>query len=128
MRIKNWTGLCHKSKAYPIFNGAEGAKGDLDPLFVVPADVRVDHLNELLNGRAYSRKHPKLPGQGVFSSMEQFQAGSTMAAAVMSLIQLARMNGHDPYAYLKDVLTRLPTHKASRIEELLPHRWQPIDI
>ncbi len=37
---------------------------------------------------------------------------------------LARMNGHDPYAYLKDVLTRLPTHRASRIEELLPHRWQ----
>ena len=27
-------------------------------------------------------------------------------------------------AYLKDVLTRLPTHRASRIEELLPHRWQ----
>ena len=50
------------------------------------------------------------------------------AAAVMSLIQSARMNGHDPYAYLKDVLTRLPTHKASRIEELLPHRWQPADI
>ena len=46
------------------------------------------------------------------------------AAAVMSLVQSARMNGHDPYAYLKDVLTRLPTHRASRIEELLPHRWQ----
>ena len=50
------------------------------------------------------------------------------AAAVMSLIQSARMNGQDPHAYLKDVLTRLPTHKASRIEELLPHRWQPADI
>ena len=47
------------------------------------------------------------------------------AAAVMSLIQSARMNGHDPYAYLKDVLTRLPTHRASRIEELLPQHWQP---
>ncbi len=47
------------------------------------------------------------------------------AAAVMSLIQSARMNGHDPYAYLKDVLTRLPTHKASRIDEFLPPRWQP---
>lgn len=46
------------------------------------------------------------------------------AAAAMSLIQSARMNGHDPYAYLKDVLTRLPTHKASRIGQLLPHRWQ----
>ena len=45
------------------------------------------------------------------------------AAAVMSLVQSARMNGHDPYAYLQDVLTRLPTHRASRVEELLPHRW-----
>ncbi len=50
------------------------------------------------------------------------------AAAVMSLVQSARMNGRDPYAYLKDVLTRLPTHKASRIEELLPHRWQPTSV
>jgi len=47
------------------------------------------------------------------------------AAAVMSLTQSALMNGYDPYAYLKDVLTRLPTHKASRIDELLPHCWQP---
>ncbi len=47
------------------------------------------------------------------------------AAAIMSLIQSARMNGHNPYAYLKDVLTRLPTHRASQIGELLPHRWQP---
>ncbi|MGS6255887.1 transposase domain-containing protein, partial [Enterobacter asburiae] len=31
------------------------------------------------------------------------------AAAIMSLIQSARNNGHDPYAYLKDVLTRLPS-------------------
>ncbi|MEI8266265.1 MAG: transposase domain-containing protein, partial [Betaproteobacteria bacterium] len=46
------------------------------------------------------------------------------AAAVTSLVHSARMNGHDPYAYLKDVLERLPTHPASRVEELLPHRWQ----
>ena len=48
------------------------------------------------------------------------------AAAVMSLIQSARLNGIDPYAYLKDVLLRLPTHQNSQIAELLPHRWQPI--
>ena len=47
------------------------------------------------------------------------------AAAIMSLIQSAKLNGHDPYAYLKDVLERLPTQPNSRIEELLPHRWQP---
>lgn len=47
------------------------------------------------------------------------------AAAIMSLIRSARNNGHDPYAYLKDVLTRLPTQRASEIAELLPHRWHP---
>jgi hypothetical protein len=47
------------------------------------------------------------------------------AAAVMSLIQSARLNGHDPYRYLKDVLERLPTQPASRIGELLPHAWAP---
>jgi transposase len=50
------------------------------------------------------------------------------AAAVMSLIQSAKLNGHDPYAYLKDVLARLPTHKNSLIEELLPHRWVPLPL
>ena len=50
------------------------------------------------------------------------------AAAVMSLIQSARLNDHDPHAYLKDVMTRLPTHKASRIGELLPHRWHGVGI
>jgi hypothetical protein len=43
----------------------------------------------------------------------------------MSLIQSAKLNGHDPYRYLKDVLERLPTHPASRINQLLPHHWQP---
>jgi len=56
-------------------------------------------------------------------------AGSALAgrrqAAVMSLIQSAKLNGHDPYAYLKDILTRLPTQPASQLDELLPHLWQP---
>ena len=47
------------------------------------------------------------------------------AAAIMSLTQSARLNGHDPYAYLKDVLTRLPTQRASEISHLLPHEWTP---
>ena len=42
----------------------------------------------------------------------------------MSLVHSARLNGHDPYAYLRDVLKRLPTQPASRVAELLPHRWQ----
>ena len=48
-----------------------------------------------------------------------------LAAAVMSLIHSAKFNGLDLYAYLRDVLERLPTQPASRIAELLPHRWAP---
>ena len=46
------------------------------------------------------------------------------AANVMSIIQSARLNGIDPYAYLADVLRRLPTHKDKDIDELLPHVWK----
>ena len=48
------------------------------------------------------------------------------AAMVMSLVQSAKLNGHDPWAYLKDVLERLLAHPNHRIDELLPHRWSPV--
>jgi hypothetical protein len=50
------------------------------------------------------------------------------AAAVMSLIQSARINGHDPWAYINDVLRRLPTQPNNRIAELLPHHWRPMTL
>ena len=54
-------------------------------------------------------------------------AGSELAgqraAMVMSLVQSAKLNGHDPWVYLRDVLERLPTHPNRSIDELLPHRW-----
>ena len=42
------------------------------------------------------------------------------AASIVSLIQSAKLNGHDPYAHLKDVLTKLPTQKNSQMAQLLP--------
>jgi len=47
------------------------------------------------------------------------------AAIIMSLVQSARLNGHEPWAYLRDVLERLPTLPNTRLAELLPHRWRP---
>ncbi len=64
-------------------------------------------------------------GRGNWLFAGSLRAGQR-AAAVISLIQSAKLNGHDPYAYLKDVLNRLPMHKNSQIEELLPHRWQSV--
>jgi hypothetical protein len=53
-------------------------------------------------------------------------AAGQRAAAITSLIQSAKLNGHDPYVYLKDVLERLPTQRDSHIAQLLPHRWAPV--
>ncbi len=47
------------------------------------------------------------------------------AAVVMSLVQSAKLNGVDPWAYLRDVLTRIHSHPSHRLDELLPHRWRP---
>lgn len=48
------------------------------------------------------------------------------AAAIMSLLATAKANGHDPHAWLSDVLTRLPTTRDRDIQTLLPQSWTPI--
>jgi IS66 C-terminal element len=46
--------------------------------------------------------------------------GGQRAAVLYSLIQTAKMNGLDPEAYLRHVLSRIASHPINRIEELLP--------
>jgi transposase len=41
-------------------------------------------------------------------------------------LNLPRLNGVDPRAWLADVLSRLPDHPARRIGELLPWNWKRI--
>lgn len=51
--------------------------------------------------------------------------GGKRAATIYSLIGTRKLLGIEPFAYLRDVLERLPTHPASRIEELtLGAGWQ----
>jgi transposase len=76
------------------------------------------------NNRVENQIRPIALGRANWLFAGSLRAGKR-AAAIMSLVHSARMNGHDPYTYLKDVLERLPTQPDSRIEELLPHRWQP---
>ena len=45
---------------------------------------------------------------------------------VCSLIATAKLNGVEPFAYLKDVLERLSNgHPISRLDVLLPWNWTP---
>jgi transposase len=50
-------------------------------------------------------------------------AGGERAAAIYSLIETAKLNGMDPEAYLRDVLSRIADHKINRIADLLPWNW-----
>jgi transposase len=50
--------------------------------------------------------------------------GGKTAAVLMSLCTTCKSMEIDPQAYLRDVLDRISTHPARRIEELLPDRWQ----
>jgi transposase len=49
--------------------------------------------------------------------------GGRAAAVVYTLIESCRLANVDMIAYLADVLVRVATHPANRIEELLPANW-----
>lgn len=48
------------------------------------------------------------------------ESGGERAAAMYSLIGTAKLNGIEPEAYLREVLTRIADHPVNRIDDLLP--------
>ena len=86
--------------------------------FLHDGEVSIDnnHVERLMRPSAMGRKAWLFCGS---------ELAGQRAAMVMSLVQSAKLNGHHPWAYLKDVLERLLAHPNHRIDELLPHRWSP---
>ena len=86
--------------------------------FLGDGAVSVDnkHIENLMRPWAMGRKAWLFAGS---------ESAGKRAAVVMSLVQSARLHGHDPWVYLRDVLERLLSHPNHRIDELLPHRWSP---
>ena len=52
--------------------------------------------------------------------------GGRAAAILFSLIASCQRHHVDPFAYLRDVLTRIAAHPHHRLAELLPNRWKPL--
>jgi transposase len=59
----------------------------------------------------------------MFQGNEQ---GARRAAVLYSLLETCKKNDIDPYEWLKDVYTRIPTHPISKIRELLPAAWKQL--
>ena len=43
----------------------------------------------------------------------------------MTITETSKLNGHNPEAYLADILDRIHDHKINRLDELLPWNWVP---
>jgi len=56
----------------------------------------------------------------LFISSDQ---GGKCASIYYSLIRSAKRNGLEPYAYLKDVLTRIKSTSSKQLKDLLPQNW-----
>ncbi len=51
--------------------------------------------------------------------------GGERIANILTIIETAKLHGHNPETYLTDVLTRIPSHPKDRLDELLPWQWTP---
>ena len=54
------------------------------------------------------------------------EAGGKTMAVLFSLVSSCQRHGHDPYVYLRDVLSRLPDHPKEKLGDFLPDRWTPL--
>ena len=95
------------------------ALGRWDKLIRYVEDGRVEIDNNLIENAirpiALGRKNYLFAGS---------HDAAQRAAIIYSLLGTCKKHEINPYQWLRDVLTRIPTHPHKRMDELLPHNWQ----
>ena len=64
-------------------------------------------------------------GRDNFRWVGHDESGENLAV-LQTIVATCVANGVNPQDYIKDVLLRVQTHPASKIDELLPMNWQPL--
>ncbi len=85
-------------------------------LYLQEGRLSIDNnpVERALRGVAIGRKNYLFAGN---------DAGGERAAAFYTVIETCKLNNVEPFAYLCDVLDKLPTWPAKKLHELLPWNW-----
>jgi IS66 C-terminal element/Transposase IS66 family/Glycosyl hydrolases family 25 len=112
----DWGAVARAGKAFGFARATIGGHQG-DPQFVAnwqqmsDAGIFRNAAERSLRGVVLGRKNYLFCGS---------DAGGERAAAIYGLIGTAKLNGLNPEAYLREVLSRIADHPINRIEELLP--------
>ncbi len=85
--------------------------------YLEDGDLEIDNnpAERSLRGIAIGRKNWMFYGS---------DNGGRTGAVLTSLIATCRRHGIEPFSYLRDVFERIGEHPHTRLDELLPDRWQ----
>lgn len=89
--------------------------------FLEDGDLEID------NGATERANRDIAIGRGNWTFFGSDNGGKT-AAVLLSFIAMCKRNTVEPFAWFRDVLSRIATHPIHRIEELLPHNWKPLAV
>ena len=87
--------------------------------FLEDGDLEID------NGASERANRDIALGRGNWTFFGSDNGGKT-AAILRSFIASCKMAGVEPFAWFRDVLSRIAAHPITRLPELLPHHWKPI--
>jgi hypothetical protein len=85
--------------------------------FLQDGDLEID------NGASERANRGVAVGRGNWTFFGSDRGGRT-AAVLLSFIATCKRCGVEPFAWFRDVLTRIAMHPVNRLAELLPHNWK----
>jgi transposase len=85
-----------------------------------------DGILKIDNGATERANRDIAIGRGNWTFFGSDNGGKT-AAILLSFIATCKRCRVEPFAWFREVLSRIATHPVNRLAELLPHNWKPFD-
>jgi transposase len=87
--------------------------------FLEDGDLEID------NGATERANRDIAIGRGNWTSFGSDRGGKT-AAVLVSFVAMCKRSRVEPFAWFRDVLSRIATHSVNRLPELLPQNWKAL--